>query len=350
LIFRVVSSVPGLIVLSILEANSAETDKVLIRIIGGAVMLSTTQSIEAPELLSEDWDYSKAFSRNIGLLTTEEQEKLRNSRVAIAGMGGVGGVHLITLTRLGIALTRLGIGKFTIADPDTFEVANSNRQYGAKLSNLGLNKAEVMAKEALDINPQLDIRVINGPVDTNNVDEFFEGADLFADGLDFYVIEARRLAFRRAAEMGIWGVTVGPHAYGVSWLKFSPTGVSFDKYFNISDGDDAIEQLAAFAVGVVPAALHLSYVDLDKYFRPESKAAASLGSSCQIASGIMGTEVLRILLKKPDLRPAPWYSQFDAYRYKMKQGYLLWGNKHPKQRLRRRWLQAKMKAAMITSA
>ncbi len=40
-------------------------------------------------------------------------------------MGGVGGVHLMTLARL-------GIGKFTIADPDTFELANFNRQYGAE--------------------------------------------------------------------------------------------------------------------------------------------------------------------------------------------------------------------------
>ena len=92
------------------------------------------------------WSYAEAFKRNRGLITEEEQEKLRNSRVAIAGMGGVGGVHLVTLARL-------GIGKFTIADPDVFEVANFNRQYGATISNVGRNKAEAMAEAALDINP-----------------------------------------------------------------------------------------------------------------------------------------------------------------------------------------------------
>ena len=46
------------------------------------------------------FDYDQAFSRNIGWVTEAEQSKLRNARVAIGGMGGVGGVHLLTLARL----------------------------------------------------------------------------------------------------------------------------------------------------------------------------------------------------------------------------------------------------------
>ena len=66
------------------------------------------------------FDYAIAFSRNIGWLTEAEQQTLRGKRVAIAGMGGVGGFHLLTLARLGIE-------KFTIADLDTFELANFNQ-------------------------------------------------------------------------------------------------------------------------------------------------------------------------------------------------------------------------------
>lgn len=75
------------------------------------------------------WSYSEAFSRNLGLISPSEQEKLRQSRVAVLGLGGVGGVNLVTLARL-------GIGRFTIADPDTFELANFNRQYGAMVSTI----------------------------------------------------------------------------------------------------------------------------------------------------------------------------------------------------------------------
>jgi len=70
------------------------------------------------------FDYKVAFSRNIGWVTEAEQSRLRSKRIAIAGMGGVGGGHLLTLTRL-------GVGAFNIADFDAFELANFNRQAGA---------------------------------------------------------------------------------------------------------------------------------------------------------------------------------------------------------------------------
>jgi hypothetical protein len=57
--------------------------------------------------------YAPAFDRNIGWVTEWEQQALRAKRVAIAGMGGVGGIHLLSLARL-------GIGRFSIADLDAF--------------------------------------------------------------------------------------------------------------------------------------------------------------------------------------------------------------------------------------
>ncbi len=76
---------------------------------------------------------AKAFSRNIGLLTQAEQDKLANAKVAIPGMGGVGGVHLITMTRT-------GVGNFHIADFDTYEPANINRQFGARVPDFGRSR------------------------------------------------------------------------------------------------------------------------------------------------------------------------------------------------------------------
>src|SRR5688572_27053803 len=100
-----------------------------------------------PRATRAAWSYEEAFCRNLGLISREEQQKLRNSRVAIAGMGGVGGVHLLTLARLGIE-------KFTIADPDEFELANFNRQAGANIETLGQSKAGIMAAQARLINPE----------------------------------------------------------------------------------------------------------------------------------------------------------------------------------------------------
>ncbi len=60
----------------------------------------------------ERFDYEVAFSRNIGWFTEAEQARLRGCRVAVGGLGGVGGSHLLTLARL-------GVGQFTITDLDT---------------------------------------------------------------------------------------------------------------------------------------------------------------------------------------------------------------------------------------
>ncbi len=282
------------------------------------------------------WSYEEAFARNLGLISRDEQEILRNARVAIAGMGGVGGVHLLTLARL-------GIGRFTIADPDTFEVANFNRQAGANTATLGRGKAEVMAEQARLINPDADIEVIHDVVDTHNVDEFFRGADIFIDGVDFFSIAARRLLFRAAFERGLWAITAGPIGFSAGWLSFDPRGMTFDQYFDLRDGQPQLDQLIAFAVGLTPRATHLGYLDLSQVSL-EKRQGPSASIACQLASGMAGAETIKVLLGRGHVRAAPNYAQFDAYRGKLRQGRLAFGNRHPMQRLKRKVLHQKARA------
>lgn len=279
------------------------------------------------------WTYAEAFKRNRGLITEAEQETLRNSRVAIAGMGGVGGAHLMTLARL-------GIGKFTIADPDVFEVANFNRQYGATVSNLGRNKAEVMAEMALDVNPELELRLFKSPIDESNVRNFLQDVDLFVDGLDFFAIEVRRLVFAYAAKQGTWAVTAGPIGLSAAWLAFDPGGMTFDNYFALSNDMDRIDQLAAFAVGLTPKATHLRYTDLASA-DIAAQTGPSAGIACQLAAGVVGAIAARVLLNRRPIIAAPRYLQFDAYRGKLSHGRLRMGNRSPFQRLKRRLLRGR---------
>ena len=279
------------------------------------------------------WSYAEAFRRNQGLISPEEQERLRTSRVAIAGMGGVGGIHLETLARL-------GIGRFTIADPDIFEVANFNRQTGAMCSTMGRAKVEVMAEIARDINPEVDIRVFSDPIDASNVDEFLRDADLFIDGIDFFSIEPRRLLFRKSFERGIYAITAGPIGLSAAWLVFSPTGMSFDRYFDLHDGMEKLDSLIAFAVGVAPPATQIAYMDLKKV-NIGSRTGPSTSAACQLCAGVAAIEALKILTDRSGVRPAPWFFQFDAYRQVLRRGYLRWGNRHPWQRLKRWWLRRK---------
>ena len=100
--------------------------------------------------MTDLFSYSEAFSRNIGWVTEAEQAALRAKTVAIAGMGGVGGVHLLTLARLGIS-------RFHIADFDSFGLVNFNRQAGAMMSTLGQPKVDALKRMALDVNPEIHI-------------------------------------------------------------------------------------------------------------------------------------------------------------------------------------------------
>lgn len=92
-----------------------------------------------------------------------------------------------------VALARMGIGKFTIADPDVFEIRNSNRQYGAMRSTNGQAKAEVMRNIVHDINPEAEIRAFCEPIGKENAATFLEGADVLVDGIDAFEIDLRRL-------------------------------------------------------------------------------------------------------------------------------------------------------------
>ena len=143
--------------------------------------------------------------------------------VAIPGMGGVGGVHLMTLARL-------GVGGFAIADADEFSVANFNRQYGANSNTVGSCKATTMADFAKSINPEVQLNVFTELVTKNNVDQFLSGVDILIDSVDFFSIDARRLNFREAKKRGIWAITAGPIGFSTAWLVFDPNGMSFDDY------------------------------------------------------------------------------------------------------------------------
>ena len=145
---------------------------------------------------SPDFQYGEAFSRHLGWLADHEQEILRHKRIAIAGLGGVGGVHLLTLARL-------GIGNFSIADFDTFAIQNFNRQAGAMMSTLGQRKIDVMSAQALDINPQIDLRRFDQGVTDHNLAQFLDGVDLYLDGLDFFAFDARQAVFNAPKEMAV---------------------------------------------------------------------------------------------------------------------------------------------------
>lgn len=271
------------------------------------------------------FSYAEAFSRNIGWVTASEQQALRGKRVAIAGLGGVGGSHLLTLARL-------GIGAFHIADFDTFGLANFNRQAGAMMSSLDEPKADVLMRMAKDINPELDIRAFTDGVNRDNLTDFLAGVDVYVDGLDFFAFSARQSTFAACAALGVPAVTAAPLGMGTAVLSFLPGRMSFEDYFRWGDLPDD-EKALRFLLGLAPAGLHGGYLVEPSAVNLAERRGPSTVMGCQLCAGVAATEVLKIVLGRGDVMCAPHGMQFDAYRNKMTRTWRPWGNANPLQRL-----------------
>ena len=272
-----------------------------------------------------EFDYHTAFSRNIGWLTPGEQDLLRNKRVAIAGLGGVGGGHLLTLTRLGIA-------GFHVSDLDIFEAANFNRQTGAFGSTIGKEKVEVLSNIALDINPELEIRRFPGGVNSGNVDEFLQGVDVYVDGLDYFAVEARQVVFAACAEKGIPAVTAAPLGMGAAVINFIPGGMTFEEYFRL-EGCSEQEQLIRFLLGLSPAMLQRAYLVYPDAVDFTRQKGPSTPMACEICAGMAATQVLKMLTNRGQVLAAPWGQQFDPFRNRYVKTWRPGGNNNPIQRM-----------------
>lgn len=270
------------------------------------------------------FSYSQAFDRNIGWVTEAEQQTLRAKRVAIAGLGGVGGAHLLTLTRL-------GIGHFNLADFDHFEIHNFNRQVGANVHSIGRAKIEVMAEMASAINPELGIRRFDDGVNAGNVERFLDGVDLYVDGLDFFVLDERQRVFDLCAERGIPAITAAPLGMGAALLVFLPGRMSFEEYFQMGTSSDS-EKAARFLVGLSPSMLQMGYLVDPSRVDLAARKGPSTPMACDLCAGIAATEALKILLGRGAVIAAPWGVHFDAYKNRLKRTWRPGGNSNPLQR------------------
>jgi len=256
--------------------------------------------------------YAEAFDRNLGWFTEYEQQALRTKTIAIAGMGGVGGVHLLTLARLGIA-------NFKIADLDSFELPNFNRQIGATMSTIDRAKVDVLSGMAKDINPEAKITEYPAGVTDDNIDQFLAGADVFIDGFDFFALDIRRKTFARCRELGIPAVTAAPVGMGVAFLAFTNQGMSFEDYFRF-EGKSEMRQYINFMIGLAPSGMTRSYlVDSSRVDFVNRKAPSTIVGT-QLCAAYTAAQVTKILLRRGSVKPAPYHYHFDAYLNKFKLG------------------------------
>ena len=135
------------------------------------------------------------FSRTQLLLGESAMQELANKRVAVFGIGGVGGYACE-------ALVRSGIGAFDLIDDDKVCLTNLNRQIIATRKTVGKYKTEVMKERMLEINQNVDVRIHNCFFLPENADEFpFDEYDYIIDAVD--TVTAKISIIMKANELGI---------------------------------------------------------------------------------------------------------------------------------------------------
>ncbi len=135
------------------------------------------------------------FARTQLLLGEKAMDNLYNAKVAVFGIGGVGGFAVE-------ALVRSGIGSFVLVDSDTVSITNLNRQIIATQKTIGRYKTEVMRERILDINPNANVEIFNCFYLPETADEFdFSEYTYVVDAVD--TVSAKIDLVMRAKEANV---------------------------------------------------------------------------------------------------------------------------------------------------
>lgn len=142
------------------------------------------------------------------LFGKEKLEKLKQANVLVVGLGGVGAYAAEQLCRA-------GIGKMTIVDGDVVEESNRNRQLPALVSTKGLPKAEILAQRFKDINPEIELTIVNDFIRDERTIELLKSQpfDYVVDAIDtlspkvFLVYHALQMGLKVVSSMGAGGKT-----------------------------------------------------------------------------------------------------------------------------------------------
>lgn len=176
----------------------------------------------------KEWNkfYQEMVDRNIGVISPQEQERLRNTCIAVGGCGGMGGLSAEQIVRL-------GVGHVKIADFDKFETHNLSRQCCSTTRTVGQHKAKVLSRYLKDINPELKIDVFEDGVQAENAEEFTDGAAAIIDGIDYSCLYNKVMLARSARKRNLCVVDASAIAFGVSILVFGPKTRSLEEYVGL---------------------------------------------------------------------------------------------------------------------
>ena len=249
------------------------------------------------------------FERNIGIVTAQQQEDLRRSRVTVIGLGGLGGV-------IAEVLVRSGVGHLVLVDFDNFEPSNLNRQVFAFQDTVGRPKTEVTLEFLRRINPDLQA-TLAATVDENNCATLLAGSDAVVLAADDALpcIIASRFA-RRAGIPVIEGWAI-PFCNARVFTADTPT---LEECYAFPPLPDPLGTLSAQTRSALKQSMLASLTKIEgvtDYYSPATQERIRTGFIPSFAPMVwfaavrMAVETVKVLLGLGTLSLAPAFSPYD---------------------------------------
>jgi len=255
----------------------------------------------------------EAYHRNYGFWNEPTQEGLSNKKVLIGGVGGDG-------FQLGVKLAMMGVERFGAADPEVFEIENSNRVFGATTANNGRYKAEVFKETIQAIRPNAKVDIYLDGVTEDNVEEMMHDADLSLDETELTYLNVGTMFAREARKREIPNLLVMNIGFASIATSFDPhSKYTFEKMMGIPK-DMPLDEVADMSVDFSRVLPYVpNYADLSTLFAVQEGASLpSISPGVDIASALGSTEAFLHLtagINKRARQPtwSPKFRYMDAY-------------------------------------
>lgn len=193
--------------------------------------------------------YWEIITRQMSIVSRSEQQRFKDSKIAVIGCGGIGGETIEMLARM-------GVGELNLVDEDAFDLSNLNRQTLATVNDLGLSKSEVAHEKVRLINPYVKVNSFCEHVDLDNIDEIIGEADIVIDALDNVL--TRVIVSRKAKEKKIPYIHGAIHGTLGQITTFMPEDdTSYEELFNLPSkgkeiSEEVLDELSKVTSGVPP--------------------------------------------------------------------------------------------------
>lgn len=262
-----------------------------------------------------DQNYEETFTRNKGYINDEQQRKLKESTVAVFGLGGIGGV-------ICEVLARTGIGNFKLIDKDTFEHSNLNRQIFANHDSINAYKTAQTKTALLKINPELQISTYE-MVNESNIDAILENVSIVM--LALYDPIPVILISRKAKELGIPMVEGWALPYA-NVRVFTAETPSFEEVYHLPFASKKIADFTPDDETEISLKLYESISQankIDRYYAKDrmkmlkTRNVPSFAPLVWLTSCFTSIEAVKVLLNVGEVSYAPKMTLYNPFEFKL---------------------------------